>query len=269
MARLHRLALAAILTLVAPLLAMNVSRAENRDIVVFAAASMKNALDEVSARYEAQTSKNVVISYAASSTLAKQILAGAPAQVFISADQDWMSFVEQNGAILPGSRRELLGNSLVLIAPKESTAQISIGPGFDLRSQLGDGRLAVAETTAVPAGRYAKAALTHFGVWTSLEDRLAQAVNVRAALALVARGEAPFGIVYATDAAAEPAVRVIATFPADAHPAIVYPAALTKDVIGEDAADFLAFASSTTAAAIFARHGFKSRICANDCRNTN
>ena len=245
------------------------TRAESKTITVFAAASLKNALDEVAARFVGATGNRVVISYAASSTLGKQVLAGAPADVFISADQAWMEHLEKNNAIEPASRKPLLSNALVVIAPQESTAQLTLSEGFDLKPLLGDGRLAVAETTSVPAGKYAKAALEHFGAWQSLEPRLAQAPDVRAALALVARGEAPLGIVYASDAAAEPAVRVVATFPAASHPEIVYPIALTREATAVEAAQFVAFAAGIDAANIFARHGFTSLTCDADCRKTN
>lgn len=263
-----RIALMLILA-VAQLVVSMASRAEDEPVLVFAAASLKNALDDVAGRYQSATGRAVVVSYAASSTLAKQILAGAPAQIFISADQGWMDLLEKNDAIVPATRQPLLGNELVLVAPKDAVADISLRPGVDLMPQLGDGRLAVAETSAVPAGKYARAALEHLGIWSTLENRLAQAPDVRAALALVARGEAPLGIVYASDAAAEPDVRVLATFPPDTHAPIVYPAALTREAKDERAAAFLDYLSSREAAAIFGRHGFKTLTCANDCNKTN
>lgn len=245
------------------------SRAEDKPIIVFAAASLRNALDDVAARYASTSGRRVAVSYAASSVLARQILAGAPAQLLISADRDWMDYLEKNAAIVPVARRPLLGNALVLVAPKESTVQTILRPGANLTPLLAGGRLAVAETSSVPAGKYAKAALEHLGMWESLQGHLAQASDVRAALALVARGEAPLGIVYASDAAAEPSVRVIGTFPAGSHPPIVYPAALTREVRDEAATSFMAFLSSGAAGAVFARHGFKSLTCADDCRHTN
>ncbi len=264
---LHYLALLAIAA--SQLAPYSPARAENKTVTVFAAASLKNALDEVATRFLGATGNRVLISYAASSTLAKQVLAGAPADVFISADQAWMDHLEKNSAIASTSRQPLLSNALVVIAPQGSTAQLTLSEGFDLKPLLGDGRLAVAETTSVPAGKYAKAALEHFGAWQSLEPRLAQAPDVRAALALVARGEAPLGIVYASDAAAEPAVRVVATFPAASHPAIIYPIALTSEATSAEAARFVAFAAGIDAANIFARHGFTSLMCDADCRKTN
>ena len=189
------------------------------------------------------------ISYAASSALAKQIEEGAPADVFVSADLDWMAYLAERDLVQPDTEVELLGNRLALVAPADSEAAAAIAPGFDLAGLLGDGRLAIANVDAVPAGRYGKAALEALGVWESVSE-LAQAENVRAALALVALGEAPLGIVYATDAAAEPAVRTVGVFPEDTHPPIVYPAAATAEA-GPDAAAFLAFLQSAPARAIF------------------
>jgi molybdate transport system substrate-binding protein len=233
------------------------TRAADQEVLVFAAASLKNALDEVSAAYSQETGTKITTSYAASPALAKQIEQGAPAQVFISADLAWMDHLEKAGLIADGTRRNLLGNSLVLVAGKDSPqADVTIGQGFDLAALLGDGRLAVAEVTAVPAGRYAKEALTHFGSWAGVESKLAQAENVRAALALVARGEAPLGIVYRTDAASDPTVRIVGTFPAESHQPIVYPAALTTAGAKEAALGFLSYLSGPAAKAVFEKHGF-------------
>jgi molybdate transport system substrate-binding protein len=224
-------------------------------VTVFAAASLKTALDEIAAGWTAETDTEVRIAYAGSSQLARQIVAGAPAGVFVSASTDWMDAVEAEGLLVPDSRRDLLGNTLVLIAHDPAAPAVTIGPGLDLPAMLGEGRLAMALVDAVPAGQYGKAALTALGLWDAVAPRVAQADNVRAALALVAVGEAPYGIVYATDAAAEPAVHVIATFPAETHPAIVYPAAL---VAGADAAAgaFLDALEGAAASAAFARQGF-------------
>ena len=233
------------------------ARAADQEVLVFAAASLKNALDEVGAAYGQATGTKVTASYAASSALAKQIEQGAPAQLFISADLAWMDHLEKAGLIADATRRNLLGNSLVLVAGKDSPqGEVVIGQGFDLATLLGDGRLAVGEVTAVPAGRYAKEALTRLGSWGGVEGKLAQAENVRAALALVARGEAPLGIVYKTDAASDPTVRIVGTFPADSHQPIVYPAALTKDGTGEAALGFLAYLGGPAAKAVFEKHGF-------------
>jgi molybdate transport system substrate-binding protein len=220
-------------------------------ILVFAAASLKNALDEANAAFPSR----VVASYAASSALARQIEYGAPAQVFISADLEWMDYVEKKQLLQAGTRRELVGNRLVLIAPAGSKAEIRISPGFPLARALGDGRLALANPEVVPAGKYAKAALEKLGVWESIARRVAAAENVRAALALVARGEAPLGVVYETDARAESAVAVLDRFDPKLHPPIVYPAALLRGASSEAAA-YLAFLASPEGMAIFRRHGF-------------
>jgi molybdate transport system substrate-binding protein len=241
---------AAALALAAP------AAARAAEILVFAAASLKNALDEAAASYEAETGDEVKISYAASSALAKQIEQGAPAHVFVSADLDWMDYLDQRDLIARDSRANLLRNSIVLVAPKDAaTGDIALAPGLDLAPALGpDGRLAVADVAAVPAGKYGKAALEHLGAWSGVEGRLAQAENVRAALALVSRGEAPLGIVYRTDAAADPNVKVVGTFPEGSHPPIVYPVALTAE--GRAAAPFLAFLKGPAAKAAFERQGF-------------
>lgn len=226
-------------------------------VTVFAAASLKNALDDVSAEWKAKTGKETSTAYAASSALARQIEGGAPADVFISADLDWMNYLSDKDLIAPGTEVKLLGNTLVLVAPATSAAEISIAPGFDLAGLLGDGRLAVCDVKAVPAGKYGKASLEKLGVWQSVEGKIAQAENVRAALKLVATGEAPAGIVYQTDANAEPKVKVLGVFPADTHPAIVYPAALTAGAANNaDAKEFLAFLQSAKAKEIFVKQGF-------------
>ena len=233
------------------------ARAADQDVLVFAAASLKNALDDVIATYGRETGTKVTASYAASSALAKQIEQGAPAQLFISADLDWMDYLQDRKQIVADSRKNLLGNSLVLVAAKDGKiGDVAIGRGFDLAKLLGDGRLAIGKVKAVPAGKYAKAALEHLGAWDGVENKLAQAENVRAALALVARGEAPLGIVYKTDAASDPTVRIVGAFPADSHPPIIYPAAVTK--VGEcsGAAAFLRFLGSGAAKSAFEQQGF-------------
>jgi molybdate transport system substrate-binding protein len=229
--------------------------AQTRPILVFAASSLKNALDAIAADWRKETGKPVTISYAASPTLAKQIENGAPADLFISADLDWMDYLWQRNLIDPKSRRDLLGNKLVLIAPKDSAVQATIAPGFPLARLLGDGRLAMADPGSVPAGKYGKAALAKLGVWQDVAGRIAAAENVRAALLLVARGEAPLGIVYQTDAAAEPDVKIVAAFPADTHPAITYPMALTLSARA-GAAEFAAYLRGAAAAAQFEAQGF-------------
>ena len=247
----------AVLCLAAALLTSQAHADEPQAVLVFAAASLKNALDDVIAAYGEETGTKVTASYAASSALAKQIEQGAPAQLFISADLDWMDYLAERQLIVDATRRNLLGNSLVLVAGRDSTqAEVAIGPGFDLMARLGGGRLAVGEVKAVPAGRYAKVSLERLGAWDGVEGKLAQAENVRAALALVARGEAPLGIVYKTDAAADPSVRIVGTFPADSHPPIIYPAAVTKVGEGSGAAAFLQFLGGGTTRSAFEKQGF-------------
>jgi molybdate transport system substrate-binding protein len=226
------------------------------DLVIFAAASLKNALDAVAAAWTEETGVTTAISYAASPALAKQIEEGAPADLFLSADLDWMDYLGTRNLIDPDTRRTLLGNRLVLVASDADAAPVTIAPGFDLAGLLGDGRLAMADVAAVPAGRYGKAALEALGVWGDVEARLAQAENVRAALAFVALGEAPYGIVYATDATAEDNVAVVGTFPEDSHPPILYPVAVTAASAHPDAAAFLDFLAGPVARAAFEAQGF-------------
>jgi molybdate transport system substrate-binding protein len=232
------------------------AQAQSGDLVVFAAASLKNALDAVNAQWQKETGKKAAISYAASSALAKQIEQAAPAQMFISADLDWMDYLAQKNLIKPETRSNLLGNRIVLIAPKDKAQTIDIKPGFDLAKVLGDGRLAMANVDSVPAGKYGKAALEKLGAWQSVSGKIAQAENVRAALLLVSRGEAPAGIVYQTDAAADPNVKIIGTFPEDTHPPIIYPIALTANATNPDAAAFLEYIKSDKAKPLFQAQGF-------------
>lgn len=230
--------------------------AQDKTLTVFAAASMKNALDDINAAFTKASGTKVVASYAASSALAKQIEQGAPADVFASADLEWMDYSAQKKTIKDDTRVNLLGNRLVLIAPKDSkSSEVKIGRGFDLAGLTGDGRIATGEVTSVPVGKYAKGALEKLGIWPSVEKKFAMADNVRAALALVARGEAVLGIVYETDAKAEPNVKIVGAFPADAHPPIVYPVAATVSAKPEAAA-YLAFLRSATAKVVFERYGF-------------
>ena len=226
------------------------------EVVVFAAASMKTALDEIAAGWQAETGRAVTISYAGSSLLAKQIIAGAPADIFISASTAWMDEVERAGLVAGGARRDLVGNTLVLIGHDKDARPIEIGPETDLPGLLGDGRLAMALVDSVPAGQYGKAALTTLGLWQATQPSVAQADNVRAALALVGTGEAPYGIVYATDAAAADNVTIVGTFPADSHPPIVYPAALLTGAVDADDAAFFEALFAEAAAAAFAAQGF-------------
>jgi molybdate transport system substrate-binding protein len=232
------------------------AQAAGPDITVFAAASLKNALDDVNAAFTKETGTKVVVSFASSSALAKQMEQGAPADVFISADLQWMDYVDARKLIKSDTRVNLLGNRLVMIAPSDSKlTNVPIDSKLDLEKLAGGGRIATGDVRAVPAGLYAKAALEKLGLWTAAEPKLAMAENVRAALTLVARGEAPLGIVYATDAAAEPKVKVVGTFPADSHPAIIYPVALTAKAPAGTAA-YAAFLRSDAAKAIFTKYGF-------------
>jgi molybdate transport system substrate-binding protein len=226
------------------------------DILVFAAASLKNALDEAALGYQQQGGGKVSISYAASSALAKQLESGAPADIFLSADLDWMDYAQQHKLIKPETRKNLLGNRLVLVAAASSDIAVEIKPNFPLAALLKGGQLAMADPDAVPAGKYGKAALEKLGVWPSVEGKVARAENVRAALFFVSRQEAPLGIVYQTDAAADKGVKIVATFPEDTHPPIVYPAALVAAGKSSDAAKFLDFLESPAAAPIFAKQGF-------------
>lgn len=234
--------------------APSVHAAEN--LVVFAAASLKNALDAVNETWQAETGQTATISYAASSALARQIEQGAPADIFISADLDWMEYLSEKQMIAPGSRTNLLGNRIVLIASADSAIEANIVRDFPLAELLGDGRLAMADVKAVPAGKYGKAALERLGVWAEVKEKVAQAENVRAALKLVAVGEAPLGIVYRSDAVAEPAVKVIGVFPEDTHPPIVYPVGVTADSRTPDAAEFVKHLQSAKAKQLFEQQGF-------------
>jgi molybdate transport system substrate-binding protein len=226
-------------------------------LTVFAAASMKNALDDANAAFAQASGIKIVASYAASSALARQLENGAPADVFVSADLDWMDYAAQKKLIQDGSRVDLLRNALVLIAPATSTvSDVTVGPDLDLPKLLGNGRLVTGDVRAVPAGKYAKTALEKLGLWAKIENKIAMAENVRAALALVAREEAPLGIVYATDAKVEPRVRIVGVFPEDSHPPITYPIAATINAKPE-ATHYLAFLRADAARSILERYGFK------------
>jgi len=230
--------------------------AEDKTLIVFAAASMKNALDDIDAAFTANTGVKVTASYAASSTLAKQIEQGAPADIFVSADTDWMDYAVGKKNINEPTRVNLLGNSIVLIAPKESRIDnVTIGEGFDLAKLAGDGKIATGDVKSVPSGKYAKAALEKLGAWQAAEPKFAMAESVRAALALVSRGEAVLGIVYSTDAKVEPGVKIVGTFPADSHPAIIYPVAATATAKPE-AKDYLDFLRSSAAKTVLEKYGF-------------
>ena len=225
--------------------------------VVFAAASLKTALDEIATLWMRETGLPAPrLSHAGSNALARQIEQGAPADLFLSADLDWMDALAAKSLLRPETRSNLLANRLALVAPLESKATITLQPGADLAALLADGRLATANVDSVPAGKYAKTAFEKLGLWAGLKDRLAQAENVRAALLLVARGEAPLGVTYATDAAAEPKVRIIALFPEESHPPILYPIAMLKDSAHPQALRLLEFLKGGSARTIFERHGF-------------
>jgi molybdate transport system substrate-binding protein len=229
---------------------------DDRPPLVFAAASLKDALDTVVARYAEDTGRVITLSYAGSPALAKQIEQGAPADIFFSADLEWMDYLQELDLVAPDSRVTLLGNEIVLVAPADSEVALTIAPGFPLAEALGDGKLAMAATASVPAGKYGKAALEWLGVWESVAENVAETENARAALAFVARGEAALGIVYATDANAEPGVRVVGALPEESHPPILYPAALTVTA-SPAAGEFLDFLVSDDARPFFEAEGFR------------
>jgi molybdate transport system substrate-binding protein len=226
------------------------------DVTVFAAASLKEAMDEQARQFEASTGNKVTVSYGGSNALAKQIESGAPADLFVSADLDWMDYLDKGKLLRPNTRSNLLRNTLVLIAPASSAVTLKIAPRFGLAAVLGSEKLAMANPDSVPAGKYAKAALENLGVWTAVEKQVARAETVRAALVLVSRGETPLGIVYKTDALADKRVKIIDTFPADTHPAIVYPIAIVAGGKSPAARWFLDFLRSMPAQAVWEKHGF-------------
>lgn len=244
---------------VAMLAAPDTTRAQSSDVLIFAAASLRNVIDDLAAACKHATGVSYKASYAASSTLAKQINEGAPADIFISADLEWMDDVATHKMIQLDTRINLLGNDLVLVAPKASPVSLKIGPNFGLAGALGSGRLAVGDPMAVPAGLYAKAALISLGVWDSVSSRLAPAENVRAALILVSRAEAPLGIVYRTDAIADPSVRIVDIFPESSHPPIVYPAALTTRASAA-ARKVLDYLHGPAARVVFEKQGFRTLV---------
>jgi molybdate transport system substrate-binding protein len=235
--------------------------AAQESITVFAAASLKNALDDSNAAFSKATGVKVVASYEASSALAKQIEQGAPADVFISADLRWMDYAAEHKLIKPDSRVNLLGNKLVLIASADSKLdKIAIAQGFDIAKLAGDGRIAVADVKAVPAGAYAKAALEKLGAWAAAEPKLAMAANVRATLAFVARGETAIGIVYETDAKIEPKVKIVGVFPDESYPPVTYPVAATAATAKPAVARYLNFLRTPAAKVIFEKYGFSFLI---------
>jgi molybdate transport system substrate-binding protein len=259
--RITRARFLALLTcLPVALTGVSAAQAQQTTVTIFAAASMKNAVDDINAAFTKQTSIRVTASYAASSALARQIENGAPADIFASADLDWMDYASSKKLVRDDTRVNLLGNRLVLIAPKESgLGDVTIGPGFNLAALAGDGRIATGDVRAVPAGKYAKAALEKLGAWSAVEKKFAMADNVRAALLLVGRGEASLGIVYETDARAEPNVKIIGRFPEDTYPPITYPVAATVTAKAE-ATRYLNFLRSPAAKTIFETYGFSYLI---------
>jgi molybdate transport system substrate-binding protein len=247
--------------LIAAVLPFPSAFAQEKSLTVFAAASLKNALDDTNAAYTKATGTKVVASYAASSALAKQIEGGAPTDIFVSADLQWMDYVGGKNLIKPGTRVNLLGNRLVLIAPTDSKLdKVEIAKPFDVAKLTGDGRIAIADVKAVPAGLYAKAALESLGGWAAAEPKLAMAENVRATLAFVARGETPIGIVYETDAKVEPKVKIVGVFPESSHPPVVYPVAAIAASTNAEAASYLSFLRGGAAKAIFEKYGFSFLI---------
>ena len=228
-------------------------------LTVFAAASLKESLDAATLAYTARTGTRVRVAYGASSALARQIVQGAPADVFLSADRDWVDHVAGRGLLRAGTRRDLLGNTLVLVAPRDARLPpVSLARPASVVDALGDGRMALAFTASVPAGKYARAALESLGLWTRLRPRVVESENVRAALLLVARGEARMGVVYASDARAERRVRVVATFPPRSHPPIVYPVAVVAASRHPQAVDFATWLRTPAARAVFERHGLRA-----------
>ncbi|SCX09116.1 Molybdate-binding periplasmic protein precursor [Agrobacterium sp. DSM 25558] len=253
---LIRTTLAAIIGSVVATITLSAPAFAQDKVTVFAAASMKNALDAANAEWAKETSNEATVSYAASSALAKQIEAGAPADLFISADLAWMDYVAGKKLIKEDTRTNLLGNRLVLVAPADKATPVDIKQGFDLAKLVGDGKLAMGAVDSVPAGKYGKAALEKLGVWSSVEGKVAGAESVRAALVLVSRGEAPYGIVYQTDAAADQGVKIVGTFPQDSHEPIIYPVAILSESKSPAAAAYLEFLKSAKAAPFFEKQGF-------------
>ena len=229
------------------------------DVTVFAAASLTNAFQDIGRLYQQRTSTQARFSFAASSTLAKQIESGAPAGIFASADEQWMDYLAQRNLIVPASRRPLVGNRLVLVVPAGNPASVDLKPGFDLAQFLGKDRLATGDPAHVPVGKYAQDALTKLGLWSVAEPRLVRADSVRAALTFVERGEVAAGIVYATDAAISDKVRVAGVFPEDTHPPITYPVALVAGHDTPEARAFLAFLTGPDTAPVFRKYGFSLR----------
>jgi molybdate transport system substrate-binding protein len=258
---LTRRQFAALALTLAAAVSPGIASGQDKSLVVFAAASLKNALDDVNAAFTKAAGIKVAASYASSAVLIKQIENAAPADIFVSADLEWMDYGAQKKLLNTGTRFNLLGNKLVLIASKDSSfGTLTIGPNFDLAKLAGDGRIATGDVKSVPAGMYAKAALEKLNAWKAAEPKLAMTENVRVALTLVARGEAPFGIVYETDAKVEPSVKIVGVFSENSHPPIIYPAAATVTTKGTDAKKYLDFLRTGTAQVIFERYGFTFKV---------
>jgi len=238
-----------------PIAAQSAKPQPGQELLIFGASSLTNVLDEIGAAYQRETRRTARFSYAASSALARQIEASGKADVFVSADTEWMDYLQTRDLINRSTRKDLLGNRLVIVAPAGSTVQLRIAPDFPLAAALGKGRLATGDPDSVPVGRYARSALTNLGVWNDVADRLIRAENVRSALGFLARGEAPLGIVYETDALVEKHVRIVDVFPANTHTPIVYPVAATRDA-RPGATAFVKFLSEPTAVALFRKYGF-------------
>ncbi len=268
--RLKRLMISGFVTLAAVFFALTPSQVAARDsLTVFAAASLKHAIDDINVAYMAATGKQVIAVYAGSSALARQIEAGAPADLFISADLAWMTYLDERGLVDRASKVDLVGNRLALVRARDFSTGLVIGPGFALDAALGEERLAIANVDAVPAGRYGKAALISLGVWDAVKGKMAQTENVRAALRLVSLGEAPLGIVYRSDAKVDRNVSVVGLFPADTHSPIIYPAARLRASSHRDALVYLAFLQSDEALAIFRRYGFETRLPRHAARHAD
>lgn len=250
----HRLLLLIALCAAAPL-----AQAQTRGPLVLAAASLQESMNAAADAWARHNHPRPVLSFAASSALARQISAGGTADLFVSADEDWMDYLAKAGLIVTATRRSFLGGALVIVAPVDSTLRLNPAPGFALARALGTGKLAMADPDSVPAGRYGREALQHLGVWDQVSGQIVRAENVRAALALVAHGAAPLGIVYATDAIAEPHVRTIGVFPAGSHTPITYPVARLKASTHPDAEGFRRFLLSDEGKAVFRHYGFVAR----------
>jgi molybdate transport system substrate-binding protein len=248
-----------LLILSTPGLPARAADAPDQELLVFAAASLTNVLDEIGTAYTKQTQQRVKFSYAASSALARQLEAGSRADVFFSADLEWMDYAQARNLIDRSTRRNVVGNRLVLVAPADSRIELKIAPGFALGAALGKGRLATGDPESVPVGKYARSALTSLGIWNDVADRLVRADNVRSALAFIARGETPLGIVYETDARVERRVRIVDFFPADSHPPIVYPVAVAAHA-GPAARQFVEFLQSAPAQEAFKKYGFQTTL---------